>query len=53
MADGNAAPRYLIDSYREWALREGVPIIEGVAVDLNASQLSVMSNTKSTGYAMP
>ncbi len=28
--------RYLIDSYLEWAARQGVPIIEGIAVDLNA-----------------
>jgi mannose-6-phosphate isomerase-like protein (cupin superfamily) len=28
--------RYLIDSYLEWAARQGVPIIEGIAIDLNA-----------------
>jgi mannose-6-phosphate isomerase-like protein (cupin superfamily) len=36
VADDPSAPRYLIDSYLDWARREGVPIVEGVAVDLNA-----------------
>jgi mannose-6-phosphate isomerase-like protein (cupin superfamily) len=35
------APRYLIDSYLEWAARQGVPVIEGVAVDLNAVETAV------------
>lgn len=29
-------PRYLIDSYLEWAEREGIPIVEGFGVDLLA-----------------
>ena len=28
-------PRYLVDSYREWARGERIPIVEGIAVDLN------------------
>jgi hypothetical protein len=28
--------RYLIDPYLEWAVRQGVPIVEGIAVDLHA-----------------
>jgi mannose-6-phosphate isomerase-like protein (cupin superfamily) len=31
-----ATPRYLIDSYLEWIARQGVPIVEGIAVDLHA-----------------
>lgn len=27
-------PRYLIDPYREWAGREGIPVVEGFGVDL-------------------
>ena len=27
--------RYLIDSYRDWMAGEGIPIVEGIAVDLN------------------
>ena len=27
--------RYLIDSYRDWMTGEGIPIVEGIAVDLN------------------
>ncbi len=34
-AGGASDLRYLIDSYREWTAREGIPVIEGVAVDLN------------------
>jgi mannose-6-phosphate isomerase-like protein (cupin superfamily) len=36
VADNVKNPRYLVDSYREWAGRQGVPITEGVAVDLHA-----------------
>jgi len=35
MALDNAALRYLIDSYLDWSRNQGVPVIEGVAVDLN------------------
>src|SRR5262245_6884716 len=28
-------PRYLVDSYREWACGERIPFIEGIALDLN------------------
>ena len=28
--------RYLIDPYLDWAVRQGVPIVEGIAVDLHA-----------------
>jgi len=35
VTDGISA-RYLVDSYREWAERQGVPITEGVAVNLHA-----------------
>jgi mannose-6-phosphate isomerase-like protein (cupin superfamily) len=27
--------RYLIDTYRDWSVQQGVPMVEGVAVDLN------------------
>ena len=27
--------RYLIDSYQDWMAREGIPVVEGIAVDLN------------------
>lgn len=29
-------PRYLIDPYREWAEREGIPVVKGFGVDLLA-----------------
>src|SRR5262245_3860993 len=37
MTNGTGDLRYLIDSYRDWAVGEGIPILEGVAVDLNAA----------------
>ncbi len=40
MANGKADPRYLIDSYLEWVARQRIPVVEGVAVDLNAVQTS-------------
>jgi mannose-6-phosphate isomerase-like protein (cupin superfamily) len=36
VAEQKPKPRYLVDSYREWAARQGVPIVEGIAVDLHA-----------------
>src|ERR1700754_4958912 len=35
MALDNAALRYLIDTYLNWSKAQGIPVIEGVAVDLN------------------
>src|SRR5205085_2920488 len=35
MTIDNAKLRYLIDTYLDWAKGQGIPIIEGVAVDLN------------------
>jgi mannose-6-phosphate isomerase-like protein (cupin superfamily) len=35
MAADTAALRYLIDTYLDWSKQQGVPVIEGVAVDLN------------------
>jgi mannose-6-phosphate isomerase-like protein (cupin superfamily) len=35
MAIDNAALRYLIDTYLNWSKQQGIPVIEGVAVDLN------------------
>ena len=35
MTVDNAALRYLIDSYLDWSKQQGIPVIEGVAVDLN------------------
>src|SRR4051794_38560101 len=35
MAVDNAALRYLIDTYLTWSGRQGIPVIEGIAVDLN------------------
>src|SRR5918996_5036590 len=35
MAVDNAALRYLIDTYLDWSKSQGIPVIEGVAVDLN------------------
>ena len=35
MASDTNSLRYLIDSYRDWMAREGIPIVEGIAVDLN------------------
>jgi mannose-6-phosphate isomerase-like protein (cupin superfamily) len=34
--DDKGGPRYLVDTYLDWATRQGIPIVEGVAVDLNA-----------------
>jgi hypothetical protein len=31
----NAELRYLIDTYLDWAKRQQVPIVEGIAIDLN------------------
>jgi len=36
VTDDASKPRYLIDSYREWAAHQHVPIVEGVALDLTA-----------------
>jgi mannose-6-phosphate isomerase-like protein (cupin superfamily) len=36
VANGAANLRYLIDSYLVWAAGENIPLVEGVAVDLNA-----------------
>ena len=36
MASDKSGLRYLIDSYLEWIARQGVPVVEGIAVDLNA-----------------
>ena len=36
MASDKGDLRYLIDSYLDWTARQGIPIVEGVAVDLNA-----------------
>ena len=36
MAIDNAALRYLIDSYLDWSRQQGIPVIEGVALDLNS-----------------
>ena len=35
MAIDNAALRYLIDTYLDWSKQQGIPVIEGVAIDLN------------------
>src|SRR6266478_4940305 len=35
MASDTNSLRYLIDSYRDWMAREGIPVVEGIAVDLN------------------
>jgi mannose-6-phosphate isomerase-like protein (cupin superfamily) len=35
MAVDNAALRYLIDTYLDWSKNQGIPVIEGVAIDLN------------------
>ena len=35
MAIDNAALRYLIDTYLVWSTQQGIPVVEGVAVDLN------------------
>ncbi|MEA2984419.1 MAG: hypothetical protein QOD94_673, partial [Alphaproteobacteria bacterium] len=35
MAIDNAALRYLTDTYLDWSKQQGIPVIEGVAVDLN------------------
>jgi mannose-6-phosphate isomerase-like protein (cupin superfamily) len=35
VANEKAGLRYLIDSYREWIAREGVPVVEAVALDLH------------------
>src|SRR5215468_8030983 len=40
VADDKGKLRYLLDSYLEWAARQGVPIVEGIAVDLNAVETS-------------
>jgi quercetin dioxygenase-like cupin family protein len=40
---GSDKLRYLVDSYRDWTLREGVPVIEGIAVDLNAVETATWS----------
>ncbi|MFI5024947.1 MAG: hypothetical protein ACHQRJ_25270 [Alphaproteobacteria bacterium] len=36
MANDKGGIRYLIDPYLDWVGRQGVPIVEGIAVDLNA-----------------
>ena len=33
MASDKGGLRYLIDSYLEWAVRQGIPIVEGIAVN--------------------
>jgi mannose-6-phosphate isomerase-like protein (cupin superfamily) len=35
VASANSNLRYLIDSYLVWAARQQIPVVEGVAVDLN------------------
>ncbi len=35
MASDNAKLRYLIDSYLEWTKDQAIPVVEGIAVDLN------------------
>src|SRR5258706_612787 len=35
MSDDKNNLRYLIDSYRDWMVGEGIPIVEGIAVDLH------------------
>ena len=35
MASDNAKLRYLIDPYLDWAQRQNLPIVEGIAVDLH------------------
>jgi mannose-6-phosphate isomerase-like protein (cupin superfamily) len=40
VASANSSLRYLIDSYLEWAAHQQIPIVEGVAVDLNAIETS-------------
>jgi mannose-6-phosphate isomerase-like protein (cupin superfamily) len=36
MTIDNAALRYLIDTYLDWSKQQGVPVIDGIAVDLNS-----------------
>ncbi len=36
LTDDKGGPRCLVDSYLDWMGRQGIPIVEGVAVDLNA-----------------
>jgi quercetin dioxygenase-like cupin family protein len=36
VTDAKADPRYLIDTYRDWTAGEGIPVVEGTAVDLTA-----------------
>ena len=35
MSDDKSKPRYLLDSYLEWSKGQGIPLVDGVAVDLN------------------
>ncbi|HZS64508.1 MAG TPA: hypothetical protein VFA53_08440 [Xanthobacteraceae bacterium] len=37
-ANNNAALRYLIDSYLEWTKAQGIPVLDGVAVDLHGAE---------------
>src|SRR6266568_6812220 len=40
---GAANLRYLVDSYLDWAARQDIPIVEGVAVDLNTVETAPWS----------
>jgi len=35
LTDSNAGLRYLLDPYRDWAARQQIPIVEGLAADLD------------------
>ena len=43
MESGAANLRYLVDSYLDWAARQDIPIVEGVAVDLNTVETAPWS----------
>src|SRR4051812_39528236 len=43
MPGDNRGLRYLIDTYLDWAARQQVPIVEGVAVDLNVIETAPWS----------
>ena len=49
VATAKPAAPYMVDSYMEWAQREGVPIVEDFAVDLNEAEVAPWSRLDARG----